>query len=109
VFTDIDLITHTPLRSDKQVEFAGKNRKNANEDGGMCSSYFVSSNPSLGTFDEAEGPILCPNLKCKFRLGTYNWAGAQCSCGEWVVPALMMTKSKIDIKPFRQKKEENKE
>lgn len=46
---------------------------------------------SLG---DIEGKICCP--KCSARLGSYNWAGAQCSCGAWVAPAVQVIKSKVD-------------
>jgi hypothetical protein len=29
---------------------------------------------------EVEGKIVCPNVKCGARLGSYNWSGTQCSC-----------------------------
>ena len=32
------------------------------------------------------GKIICPNKKCAAKLGNYDWAGACCSCKEWVVP-----------------------
>lgn len=32
------------------------------------------------------GKILCPNEKCKAKIGNYDWAGVQCGCKEWVVP-----------------------
>ena len=38
--------------------------------------------------------ILCP--KCSVRLGSFNWAGEQCSCSQWVVPSLQIHMSKID-------------
>lgn len=37
---------------------------------------------------EVEGKLSCP--KCATRLGTYCWAGAQCSCGAWVTPAFQV-------------------
>ncbi|CAO2826212.1 unnamed protein product [Amaranthus hypochondriacus] len=35
-------------------------------------------------------------MGCKARLGSFNWAGMQCSCGAWVNPAFQLVKSKID-------------
>jgi dual specificity phosphatase 12 len=35
-------------------------------------------------------------MGCKARLGQFNWAGMQCCCGAWVIPAFQLTKSKID-------------
>ncbi|XP_062223613.1 probable inactive dual specificity protein phosphatase-like At4g18593 [Phragmites australis] len=35
-------------------------------------------------------------MGCKALLGQFNWAGMQCTCGTWVIPAFQLTKSKID-------------
>ena len=32
------------------------------------------------------GKIICPNPRCKAKLGNYDWAGAHCGCKEWVTP-----------------------
>jgi len=32
------------------------------------------------------GKILCPNERCKAKLGNYDWAGVACGCKEWVIP-----------------------
>lgn len=32
------------------------------------------------------GKILCPNEKCGAKIGSFDWAGIQCGCKEWVVP-----------------------
>ena len=45
-----------------------------------------------------EGKLICPNPKCKSRLGSFNWSGSQCSCGSWVVPAVQIVASKVDRK-----------
>jgi hypothetical protein len=36
------------------------------------------------------GKIICPNKKCGAKLGNYDWAGACCSCKEWVVPVRLV-------------------
>jgi dual specificity phosphatase 12 len=41
-----------------------------------------------------EGRLECP--KCKANVGKYAWQGMQCSCGDWVVPAISLAKGKID-------------
>lgn len=35
-------------------------------------------------------------MGCKGRLGYFNWAGMQCSCGAWVNPAFQLHKSRLD-------------
>jgi dual specificity phosphatase 12 len=41
-----------------------------------------------------ESKLQC--IKCEARLGNFNWAGMQCSCGAWVNPAFQLHKSRID-------------
>ncbi|KAK3152644.1 hypothetical protein QOZ80_2BG0161680 [Eleusine coracana subsp. coracana] len=35
-------------------------------------------------------------MGCNALLGQFNWAGMQCTCGIWVIPAFQLTKSKLD-------------
>mmetsp|Transcript_1009 Transcript_1009/g.1167 ORF Transcript_1009/g.1167 Transcript_1009/m.1167 type:complete len:346 (+) Transcript_1009:1-1038(+) len=42
-----------------------------------------------------EGKLTCP--KCSVKVGHWNWSGAQCSCGTWVVPAVQIPLSRVDI------------
>ena len=44
------------------------------------------------------GKLSC--VACKARLGSFSWAGVQCSCGVWVVPAFQLHKSRIDASRF---------
>lgn len=32
------------------------------------------------------GKILCPNTRCKTKLGNYDWSGQKCGCSEWLTP-----------------------
>ncbi|KAE8390636.1 tyrosine protein phosphatase yvh1 [Aspergillus alliaceus] len=43
------------------------------------------------------GRLTCPNTSCGFNIGKFAWQGMQCSCGDWVVPAIGLTKARIDI------------
>lgn len=47
-----------------------------------------------------EGRLECP--KCSSNVGKYAWQGLRCSCGAWVVPAITLTKSKVDEARVRQ-------
>jgi len=53
-----------------------------------CSGYFVEPltwmEPMLD--GNVSGKLFCPNEKCKAKIGTYDWAGVQCGCKEWVTP-----------------------
>lgn len=42
-----------------------------------------------------EGKLSCAH--CDARLGYFNWAGIQCSCGSWITPAFQLHKSRVDI------------
>jgi hypothetical protein len=61
---------------------------------GQSSSQDLSSSNHSHQFTILEGKITCP--RCNYKLGSYNWAGTQCSCGTWVAPAFMIHKSRID-------------
>ena len=41
-----------------------------------------------------DGRLECP--KCKTNVGKYAWQGMQCSCGDWVVPGISLSKGRID-------------
>eukprot|EP01063_Lacrimia_lanifica_P013763 TRINITY_DN20371_c0_g1_i1.p1 TRINITY_DN20371_c0_g1~~TRINITY_DN20371_c0_g1_i1.p1 ORF type:complete len:482 (+),score=184.17 TRINITY_DN20371_c0_g1_i1:82-1527(+) len=45
---------------------------------------------------DLKGDLFCPTQGCRWKVGTYNWTGAQCSCGVWVNPAIQMQHSKMD-------------
>ena len=55
-----------------------------------------------------EGRLECPGntkasagpestRKCGANIGKYAWQGMRCSCGQWVVPAFSLARTKIDI------------
>jgi dual specificity phosphatase 12 len=44
---------------------------------------------------DTEGKLSC--TKCSAKLGHWKWAGAQCSCGTWVTPAIQIPSSKVDV------------
>jgi len=64
----------------------------------MCQSIFLADGLDwMGDISQSpEGKLSCPNLKCGSKLGLYKWHGTQCSCGTWVVPAIMIQKSRVD-------------
>ncbi|GAA5965403.1 hypothetical protein JCM3765_004886 [Sporobolomyces pararoseus] len=65
----------------------------------VCSSYFVEPlswmSPFLET-GELAGKIVCPGKRCGAKLGNFDWAGNQCSCGAWVCPGFALNVSKVD-------------
>ncbi|CAI8612536.1 unnamed protein product [Vicia faba] len=61
-----------------------------------CTSIFVEPMKWMQPVQEGqvEEKLVC--MGCKARLGYFNWAGMQCSCGAWINPAFQLQKSKLD-------------
>ncbi|XP_054770573.2 dual specificity protein phosphatase 12-like [Lytechinus pictus] len=61
-----------------------------------CTSVFVEPVSWMESFlmNVLEGKISCP--KCDSRLGSFNWSGAQCSCGVWMTPAFQIHLNRVD-------------
>ncbi|KCV71961.1 hypothetical protein H696_01370 [Fonticula alba] len=68
--------------------------------GSLCSSFFVEPMEWMldvtGDPSAMQGKIACPNAKCQTKLGGFSWIGHQCPCGDWVAPAFMLNRSKVD-------------
>jgi dual specificity phosphatase 12 len=61
----------------------------------VCANHFLSGPlPWMSAMDGMEGKLHC--FKCETKIGHYSWTGAQCSCGTWVTPAIMIPLSKVD-------------
>ena len=62
-----------------------------------CAHYFLDPlswmRPELEQ-GKLEGRLECP--KCQMNVGKYAWQGMQCSCGDWVVPGISLSKGRID-------------
>lgn len=62
---------------------------------GSCQNHFIAQPlPWMDGCAGVEGKLHCP--KCNTKVGHYSWTGAQCSCGTWVTPAIMVPLSKMD-------------
>ncbi|KAJ2084763.1 tyrosine protein phosphatase yvh1 [Coemansia sp. S142-1] len=61
-----------------------------------CSSLFVEPMEWMDGIRDGlvENKINCP--KCDAKLGSYNWSGAQCSCGKWITPSFQIHRNKVD-------------
>mmetsp|Transcript_23945 Transcript_23945/g.35406 ORF Transcript_23945/g.35406 Transcript_23945/m.35406 type:complete len:335 (-) Transcript_23945:3010-4014(-) len=61
-----------------------------------CQSLFLGSGmPWMCDLSAAEGKFCCPG--CSAKVGSWNWSGAQCSCGTWITPAIQVPISKVDL------------
>ncbi|KAJ3686283.1 hypothetical protein LUZ61_015447 [Rhynchospora tenuis] len=62
----------------------------------QCTAIFVQPMKWMQAVEDGNvaDKLFC--MGCKARLGSFNWAGMQCSCGAWVNPAFQLIKSKLD-------------
>lgn len=62
-----------------------------------CAHYFLDPlswmRPELEQ-GKLDGRLECP--KCHTNVGKYAWQGMQCSCSEWLVPGISLSKSRVD-------------
>jgi dual specificity phosphatase 12 len=91
---DLEDPPHEPSRhqfSYRKQQPYGMNREST------CQSIFLHSGmPWMGDISvDYEGKFCCPT--CGSKLGIWKWAGAQCSCGTWVTPAIQIPSSKVDV------------
>ena len=65
-------------------------------DEAACTSFFLAEALAWmrGASEGVEGKLNCPC--CAARVGTLRWAGAQCSCGTWVTPAVQIARKAVD-------------
>ncbi|PIA14308.1 dual specificity phosphatase 12 [Coemansia reversa NRRL 1564] len=86
-----------------QTEFSYKKRDNggiytphAFPQNRACSSLFIEPMEWMDGVGEGlvESKVQCP--KCQAKLGSFNWAGAQCSCGRWITPSFQIHRNKVD-------------
>ncbi|KAJ1990582.1 tyrosine protein phosphatase yvh1 [Coemansia sp. RSA 1358] len=75
---------------------SGANTPHAFPQNRACSSLFVEPMEWMDGISDGliENKIACP--KCQAKLGSYNWAGAQCSCGKWIIPSFQIHRNRID-------------
>ncbi|KAL4819113.1 protein-tyrosine phosphatase-like protein [Aspergillus spinulosporus] len=70
-----------------------------------CAHIFMSPltwmRPSLFPDTPGDAPLsgrlTCPNPSCGSNIGKFAWQGMQCSCGDWVVPAIGLARARVDI------------
>lgn len=88
------LVGHVP-RGNTSQDSSGKDVISPTTN--ACAHYFIDPlswmRPELEQ-GKLDGRFECP--KCKTNVGKYAWQGMQCSCGDWVVPGISLTKGRID-------------
>lgn len=55
-----------------------------------CVRWMLEQQPG-----KQQGKLNCPF--CSQRVGAFAWHGLCCDCGQWVVPAFQLQRSKIDL------------
>ncbi|KAJ1732997.1 tyrosine protein phosphatase yvh1 [Coemansia sp. Benny D160-2] len=100
--SDANIVDHSA--GDGEVAFSFKKRSNGSgaatphafPQNKACSSLFVEPMAWMDGVTDGllENKIMCP--KCHAKLGSYNWAGAQCSCGKWITPSFQIHRNRVD-------------
>ncbi|KAE8653219.1 hypothetical protein Csa_019710 [Cucumis sativus] len=85
VATQESIITHERGKGESCFKW---NKRSGNSQGienkpADCTSIFVEPMKWMETLQDGhvEEKLVC--IGCKARLGSFNWAGMQCSCGAW--------------------------
>ncbi|XP_038893904.1 probable inactive dual specificity protein phosphatase-like At4g18593 [Benincasa hispida] len=98
VATQESMVTHERGKGESCFKW---NKRSGNSRGienkpADCTSIFVEPMKWMETLQDGhdEEKLVC--IGCKARLGSFNWAGMQCSCGAWVNPAFQLHKSRLD-------------
>ncbi|CAL8276844.1 unnamed protein product [Lota lota] len=77
-------------------------KKSSNPTGNAaCTSYFIEPVQWMESalIGQLDGPLQCP--RCTSKLGSFCWAGGQCSCGRWVTPSFQLHHNRLDqIRPI---------
>jgi dual specificity phosphatase 12 len=97
------LIEHTPKASvadaDNERGPISEIQNPGNKPKSQCAHLFFDPlswmRPELSQ-GKLDGRLECPNPKCRSNIGKYAWQGMKCSCGAWVLPAISLSRSKID-------------
>ncbi|KAF2653392.1 dual specificity protein phosphatase 12 [Lophiostoma macrostomum CBS 122681] len=91
------LISHdSPINNDSPID-SPSSVKALNHSPQGCAHYFMDPlswmRPELEQ-GKLDGRLECP--KCHTNVGKYAWQGMQCSCSEWVLPGISLSKARID-------------
>ncbi|PWA86287.1 dual specificity protein phosphatase-related protein [Artemisia annua] len=83
-------------RGQGKESFKWKKRTGAEIGQPECTSIFVEPMKWMQPVEEGYVAQKLKCLGCNYRLGYFNWAGMQCNCGAWVVPAFQLHSSRLD-------------
>lgn len=108
LFSSFHLVPHDASQDAAGNKLFHKNKYQESGAGKPCTSVFLDETllpwVKTGVNGDSEGnessddkDLLCPNAKCKFKIGSKLWQGTQCSCGAWVTPAFKVLLSRVDV------------
>ncbi|KAG0581823.1 hypothetical protein KC19_3G012500 [Ceratodon purpureus] len=93
-----NVIPHETISGESSFRWRrrGVQRWGGEDDDPACTSLFVEPMQWMSQVQDGvyEGKLQC--LNCEARLGSFNWAGIQCSCGTRVTPAFQLHKCHMD-------------
>lgn len=93
-----NLVTHEPGKGESSFKWQKRSGDVLKKEKKLveCTSIFVEPMKWMEPVQEGHVEERLQCIGCKARLGYFNWAGMQCSCGAWVNPAFQLHKSRID-------------
>jgi dual specificity phosphatase 12 len=88
------------FHTQNQHSFKERSNHQAGNGKSRCQSLFCDESvlewlAPPGMEYDVQGKLACP--RCSFKVGHWNWSGAQSPCGTWVVPAIQIPLGKIDV------------
>jgi len=106
LFEEGDIVPHNKGKGQESFDY--HKRSVTTSEAPECNLYFVES--SLKWIQEnndtssIDGKLQCP--KCGGKVGSWRWAGGQCSCGHWETPQFSVLKARVDPKNLPKSKQE---
>ncbi|CAL0301330.1 unnamed protein product [Lupinus luteus] len=96
IASEDNVLPHEPGKGESSFKWHKRSSDPSEEKQRDCTSVFVEPMKWMQAVQDGhvEDKILC--MGCNARLGYFNWAGMQCSCGAWVNPAFQLHKSRLD-------------
>lgn len=91
-----NIVPHERGQGEKCFKWRKRSGDLTEKEPSECSSIFVEPMKWMQAVHEGHVEEKLQCMGCKARLGSFNWAGMQCSCGAWVNPAFQLHKNRLD-------------
>eukprot|EP01013_Petalomonas_cantuscygni_P000252 TRINITY_DN1020_c5_g1_i1.p1 TRINITY_DN1020_c5_g1~~TRINITY_DN1020_c5_g1_i1.p1 ORF type:complete len:265 (-),score=12.45 TRINITY_DN1020_c5_g1_i1:118-912(-) len=63
----------------------------------LSEAAFWVAFPAIAGSGKNAGKIVCPGERCGMHIGSFKWSGEVCSCGNWITPAFLITRTRVDV------------